>query len=255
MPTQYDLSVRSNRPLSPHMRRIELQGDCLANFPEGYESAHVKGAFPEGAGVVRRSYTVLEFNRDQRYLTIDFVDHGDTGPASRWARQARVGDPLTLYGPGPKKLVDPAADWFLIAGDMTALPAIGVNLAQLPGHARGYAVIEVVDGRDMQDLTAPSGIEVVWIVAPDSRRPNAALVDAVVALPWLEGTPYPWFAGEFDAMRRVRTYLREYRGLDKGRMYLSCYWKYGDTDEGMKRAKRLDAQAEASRAEVLTQAV
>ena len=37
-----------------------------------------------------------------------------------------------VSGPGPKKLVDMNADWFLIAGDMSALPAISVNLEKLP---------------------------------------------------------------------------------------------------------------------------
>ena len=32
------------------------------------------------------------------------------------------------------------------------------------------------------------------------------------------------------------------RGIDRRAMYLSCYWKQGDTDEGMKRAKRIDAE-------------
>ncbi|MBS01474.1 MAG: hypothetical protein CMQ24_02025 [Gammaproteobacteria bacterium] len=56
-------------------------------------------------------------------------------------------------------------------------------------------------------------------------------------------TPYPWFAGEFDAMRAMRGFCRDEQQLDKRRMYLSSYWKSGDTDEGMKRAKRLDGGA------------
>ena len=37
--------------------------------------------------------------------------------------------------------------------------------------------------------------------------------------------------------------------LIKGKaMFLSCYWKSGDTDEGMKRAKRKDAEAESKEA-------
>jgi hypothetical protein len=32
-------------------------------------------------------------------------------------------------------------------------------------------------------------------------------------------------------------------GVDKRAMYVSCYWKIGDSDEGMKRAKQLDRDA------------
>ena len=74
------------------------------------------------------------------------------------------------------------------------------------------------------------------------------LFEKLVQLEWLSGTPYPWFAGEFDAMRNVRRYFRDERAIDRHRMYVSCYWKLGDTDEGMKRAKRLDAEADAQSA-------
>ncbi|MEX2326559.1 MAG: SIP domain-containing protein, partial [Pseudomonadales bacterium] len=51
-----------------------------------------------------------------------------------------------------------------------------------------------------------------------------------------------WVAGEFSASRRLRQYFRHERGLDKDYMYVSCYWKVGATDEGMKAAKRADPE-------------
>jgi hypothetical protein len=41
-----------------------------------------------------------------------------------------------------------------------------------------------------------------WLVNPNNHQPNTLLADAVKALPWLPGTPYPWFAGEFDGMAK-----------------------------------------------------
>jgi NADPH-dependent ferric siderophore reductase len=225
------------------LRRIALTGRALENFPPGKESAHVKIAVPvEGDRVARRSYTVRRFDARHQRLVIDMVDHGDKGPGSRWARQARPGDRVCVYGPGEPKLADPGADWFLFAGDMTALPALSVNLERLAAGARGYAVIEVSDVRDCHDLTVPRGFGVTWVVRRPGQPPNEALVKAVRALPWLRGTPYPWFAGEFEGMRQLRAYLRDERGVDRRAMYLSCYWKLGASSEAMKRAKRLDAE-------------
>ena len=44
-------------------------------------------------------------------------------------------------------------------------------------------------------------------------------------------------------MRRMRRYFREGLGIEKRAMYVSSYWKIGDTDEGMKLAKRMDTEA------------
>ncbi|MEO0972432.1 MAG: siderophore-interacting protein, partial [Pseudomonadota bacterium] len=172
---------------------------------------------------------------------LDFVDHDHGGPASRWAASCEIGSTITVRGPGGKKLVDPSADWFLIAGDMSALPAISVNLETLPAHARGYAVIEVLDDDDIQPLAIPDGVQLHWVVDPHGTR-NEALIARLRSLPWLPGRAYPWFAGEFHGMREARAYLRGERAIDRQQMYLSCYWKHGDTDEQMKAAKRRDAE-------------
>ena len=241
MPGRYDLEVVSNTKLTPHMRRIVLTGDALADFPPDQESGYVKLGVTTDSGTVMRSYTVRAFDSVRRELVLDFVDHGDDGPASKWCRVARMGEPITVMGPGKKKLVAPDADWVFLGGDLSALPALAVNLEQLPGDMRGYALIEVPSKDDAQDIPAPAGVEVRWLVNGDETRPCAALIEELPRVEWLEGTPYPWFAAEFEAMRFARGFFRDEHGINRREMYLSCYWKLGDTDEGMKRAKRRDA--------------
>lgn len=246
MPAEYHLEVRSNHRLTPNMRRIVLQGSELADFPAGQEGGYVKLVFDpaeEGGKPTLRSYTIRAFDAPGQALTLDFVDHGDGGPASSWANSAEPGDPITIRGPGDPKLAAPDADWFLLAGDMSALPALAVNLENLPADARGHALIEVLSEDDRQSIDHPEGIELTWLVNPDPERPNILLDERVRALPWLPGTPYPWFAGEFSTMRSMRRYFRDESGIDKHAMYCSCYWKLGDTDEGMKQAKKLDPEA------------
>ena len=128
---------------------------------------------------------------------------------------------LTGLGPGEKKLAPPDADWIFRAGDLSALPAVSVNLETLPADMRGFALIEVPSLEDVQDVAAPAGVEVRWLVNSDESRPNAALVEALAAVEWLDG-------------------------IDRREMYLSSYWKRDDTDEAMKRAKALDAKADAA---------
>ena len=64
-----------------------------------------------------------------------------------------------------------------------------------------------------------------------------------MTLPWASGRASIWVAGEFSASRTLRQYFRHERQVPREHMYVSCYWKIGDTDEGMKAAKRADPEA------------
>jgi len=254
------LSVIRTRRLTPNMIRITLGGSNLAGFPAAQESAYVKLMFPaperngasspsseasvEAPKSITRSYTIRSFDEQLLEMELDFVAHGDNGPASAWAINAKVGDKISVAGPGAKKMADMSADWFFIAGDMTALPAISVNLEQMPSNARGYAVLEIIHESDKQNLLAPAGLEIHWVINPKPERPNSVLLDAVKSLQWLDGKPNVWAASEFESMRAMRRYFKGERGVGRGDIYASSYWKMGETDEGNKAAKRNDTDSD-----------
>ena len=104
-----------------------------------------------------------EFNPESNELTLDFVDHGDLGPASRWAQNTKKGDPTSIFVPGSTRPVDATADWYLIGDDMSALPAIGASLKYLRPDAKGYVVAEILSAEDKQNLNPPDGMEVIWV--------------------------------------------------------------------------------------------
>jgi len=248
------LTVESERWLSPNMKRIELVGDELADFPDDRLGGYFKLLLPRRDDVVftdvasikqsdylKRSYTIRAFDRDRRRLTMDAVACAGKGPATAWARDAKAGDRVLTTGPGAVKAVDSDADWVLFAGDMTALPAIATNVERLPPSARGYAVIELIAAEDKPDLAFPDGVAVTWLTNP-ADSPTSPLAEAVKALPWLEGRPSVWSASEFGSMRELKAYFRE-RGVTADQLYLSSYWKRGSTDEQHKQAKRDAASA------------
>ena len=257
-PAPRDLTVIGKKYVTPNMLRVTLGGDGMEGFPDDQASAYVKLIFPikgdDKDRVLRRTYTIRHDRMtDQgREVDIDFVMHGDSddgadhgGPASNWAVNCAPGDMITIGGPGPKKLVDTTADWFLIAGDMTALPAVSVNLEVLPIDARGYAVIEIQSEADMQELVKPDNITIEWVINPHPGTNSTALVDVVKKLPWHDGQISAWAACEFTAMKELRSYFRDDRGLGKDDLYISSYWKQGLNEDNHKTIKAEDAKTAA----------
>src|SRR5690606_22545831 len=91
---------------------------------------------------------------------------------------------------------------------------------------------------DQQPLPFPSGLEVHWRVNPYPEQPALGLVDKVMSLPWLTGSPAVWVAGESGAVRAIRRYLVQERRVDRRRLYASGYWQIGLTEDTHQIAKR-----------------
>ncbi|UVI39622.1 siderophore-interacting protein [Qipengyuania spongiae] len=232
------------------MLRVTLGGPGLVGFPSGQKGGYVKLMLPPPEGRQKptvRTYTI----RDQRSeeLDIDFAMHaddgGEVGPATRWALTAQPGDRIEVGGPGAAKPLPSGFDHYLVAGDMTALPAISANLEAFSADASGFVVLEVQDDADRQDLVVPSGFEIRWLVNPQPGARPDLLEQALREFGWPGERTYAWAACEFSGMARLRTYLRKERGLGPSEFYLSSYWKSGLAEEAHKIAKREDAEANA----------
>ena len=146
-------------------------------------------------------------------------------------------------GPGPAKPTPEGRGPFLLVGDMTALPAISVNLEDLPGDTTGHAIILIRNEADKQALTKPANVKIKWLVEDNLGANSDLLADAVRGLPNVGDFAYAWVACEFEAMKRLRQYLRIERQLGKERLYISSYWKRGLIEDDHKQVKRIDAEA------------
>lgn len=129
-------------------------------------------AMPDELRNPLRTYTARQVRSEKREVDVDFVLHGDGGPASRWAGSVAVGDRAQLVGPnlrhrGPTRATGwnppPGAPTLLVAGDETAVPAVASILEGLPATARGTVLIEVPEPDDVLPLAAPEGVRVEWV--------------------------------------------------------------------------------------------
>jgi len=238
---RYAVTVKRVQRLTPRMLRITFAGDELAAFGWNGPAAHIKLFFtpqPPSAQAdavdpvrpVTRTYTPRRFDRDTRELVVDFVLHG-AGPASEWAEQAAAGQALVIAGPGRSYEVDPHADWYVLAGDDTAIPAISTILEVLPPGRRASVLLEVVDAAERHELTPSTTAEIRWLErGADPARAGVELEHALRQIELPSGSGRIYVACEADAMRRIRRYLLQERGIARTDLVTRGYWKLGATD-------------------------
>lgn len=236
----FEVTVVRTEAIGTHLVRVTAEGEALASFGDpdlpGLSStdAYVKLVFGEAT----RTYTVRSFDRAERRIAIDFVVHGDDGLAGPWAGRAQPGDPITIVGPGGAYSPDPAAGWHLLAGDLSAVPAIAAALEALPADARGAAILEVESDADRIALTAPSGVDVRWAVNPDVADVDyLARQVAVADWPADRATTHVFVHGERESIKAIRKVLRELQ-VPRERLSISGYWARGRAEDAFQAEKR-----------------
>ncbi|MFD9905347.1 siderophore-interacting protein [Streptomyces sp. NPDC059063] len=250
--------------LTPHMRRVIVGGDGLSEFsageftdhyvkilfapegvtyPEPFDIQRIREELPREQWPVTRTYTVRWWDPKARELALDFVIHGDEGLAGPWALRAEPGDTVRLLGPGGAYTPDPAADWHLIAGDESALPAIAAALEALPEGAEVRAFVEVEGPEEEQKIQTSA--EVVWLHRA-GRPVGQALVEAVRALDFPAGELQAFVHGEAGFVKDLRRVLRMDHQVPRERLSVSGYWRLGHNEDGWQASKReWNAQVEA----------
>jgi NADPH-dependent ferric siderophore reductase len=258
--------VRTSRP-TPHLVRVVLGGDGLAGFAPEFSDCYVKLVLPPpGAPYtapfdvdrvqeehprelwpVRRTYTVRAWDAAAGELTLDVVVHGDEGVAGPWAVAARPGDAVALMGPGGAYLPSPDADWHLMVGDETALPAIAASLERLPDGAPARVFVEVADAAEEQPLVVPPQVQLTWVHR--AGAPGTALQDAVRGAELPRGTVHAFVHGEAAFVRELRPFLRVDLAVPRELLSVSGYWRLGRTEDRWQAEKReWNAAVEAAEA-------
>ncbi|MFD7451131.1 siderophore-interacting protein [Kitasatospora sp. NPDC059827] len=265
-PRAREARVLRTERITPHMVRLVLGGAGLADFdateftdhyikvlftpegvdyPEPFDLARIREEFPPEQRPVTRTYTVRAWDQALHELTVDFVVHGDEGLAGPWAARAQPGETVRFLGPGGGYAPDADADWHLLAGDESALPAIAAALERMPADAVVHAFVEVADAAEEQKVLSPAGAAIHWLHR-GARPVGEALVEAVGALEFPAGTVSAFVHGEASFVKDLRYLLRVERGVPRERLSVSGYWRLGQSDEAWRAVKReWNAEVEA----------
>lgn|SRR5690606_4837876 len=246
-------TLKSKQYLTPHYIRITLSGD-VSEFqhstigdnnkifipPMGVEKVHFPVMDAQTKKWVQmdnkvapwvRTYTHKGVDLEKDELYIDFVNHGDNGPASAWAVNAALGDQLGVaMRTVPKELYPSHANWFLLVGDATAIPVLGAILDSLPVTAKGICVLKVSSVDDIQKLPTKAAIDFQWIIEPDDRK-ESQLTELVKSIEIPSGSKFGYVACEFSDVKQIRTYLRKELEWSSDELYAYSYWKKGVAED------------------------
>lgn len=249
--------VLRTEQLTPHMVRVVLGGELAgftvgdstdhyikllfpapgAVYPEPFDIQRIREELPRDQWPRIRTYTVRGWDPDARELSVDFVYHGDEGIAGPWAANVQPGAEVFFLGPGGGYAPDPGADWHLLAGDESALPAVATALERIADGVPVRAFIEVSGPEEEQKLTVPDGARLRWLHRA-GRPVGEALVEAVRALEFPAGTPHVFIHGEAHFVKDLRRYLRVELGLERERLSISGYWRTGADEDAWQSTKR-----------------
>lgn len=210
----FDVRHVGKQILSPHMARITFAGEDVAAMATFAPDQRIKLFFPRADGTLpaipnrpdwydlyravpprerapMRTYTIRSLRADQCEVDVDFVLHGDNGPASRWALNAQPGDRIQISAPnanyrgevGGYEWQPPAGvQHVLLLADETALPAAAGILEELAAlKPRVDAFLEVPDEADRLELPSWDGLDLRWLVREGRSGENRAYGDGMIA--------------------------------------------------------------------------
>jgi NADPH-dependent ferric siderophore reductase len=137
---------------------------------------------------------------------------------TEWAaREEIVGETVTITEPKGSFELPPGAEWLMLVGDLTALPAMARISREASLPTRIWAEVP-----DLDELSGylPGTAEVTWLAGHGD-----GLSACVEGLDWPEGEGYFWMAGESAQMRAIRKHLMRERQLPSHAYDVMGYWR------------------------------
>jgi NADPH-dependent ferric siderophore reductase len=151
-------------------------------------------------------------------LALDIALHS-AGLVTEWAARDRiVGQTVTITAPKGSFGPPAGAEWLLLAGDLTAMPAMARIARETDLPTRIWAEVP-----DRLPGYLPAGAEASWANAgPESR-----LAEIVESIERPDGQGYLWAAGESGQIRAIRKHMLRVHKVP-GQWYNTMgYWRAG----------------------------
>ncbi|MCR1782290.1 siderophore-interacting protein [Nocardioides carbamazepini] len=216
---QYDATVRGREQVTPHLVRLVLDvpGFVSTGIADEWVGLVVPGQFQS------RYYTVRSFAEGR--MVLDVVVH-EVGLVTEWASGGSgdpddvIGQQVVLTEAKGSFLPPDDAQWLLLVGDLTALPAMA-RIAAEHGDRLPVRIHAEVPADSRIEGYFPPSAAVTWLPLGEESR----LAEVVEGIDWPAGDGYFWMAGESAQMRAIRKHLMRERKLPSTHYDVMGYWR------------------------------
>ncbi|MEV0597216.1 siderophore-interacting protein [Nonomuraea cavernae] len=227
-----EATVAETGLVTPAMRRIRLVADEPIAFPYT-PGQHVRIQINDPLsvqGILRpadtlRTYTIWEFQPEERALELRVHLYEGDGIGLRWAREVEAGERVAFWWPQGDFFIR-EAPYHLFVGEETAGAAFGPMLRGLDASARVYGVLESESAR--HDLPMPGSHRLRRVHREGASAASSGTLLAAVAaldLPGDAGAAY--VAGEAGTCRLVRDHLVRERNWPRKSIKVKPFWAPG----------------------------
>lgn len=247
--TLLPVKVTANNKISPHLRRLTLTSERLRSHhltgPDEYfglvmpqpgrpfepidvHGKNIRAAVANIEEALRpdlRWYTIRRHRPEDASIDVDIVDHGDSGPGSRWIRRAEVGQTAGMFT--CQALWTPPTGRQLLVADPTALPALRHILeyqsANSPETLCRMSAVAISGGGDVEEGLEQWTNHIASLhIARDEQDALALLSDCAVEPP-----ESVWVSGEGDLTKAVRSMAIDRWELSADEIVWVPYWFRG----------------------------
>ncbi|UOE52864.1 siderophore-interacting protein [Mucilaginibacter sp. SMC90] len=233
-------TVKEKTFLTPHYIRVKfaMNDEQLELFSNVQTGGHNKLFFPDET---RRTYTTRHIDFVEKELWVDFVAHGDNGPASAWANRTSPGDRLAIGMKEGRRPLFPEVDEYLFIGDSTALPVIGAMLEQLPANVQVQVIMEIPGKEDELKLCSEAHLATRWVYNSEPEQ-NSDLAALVRNMEFSGGNRFVFVAAEYDTAKNLKNYFRNELAWPSETFSVVSYWKRGESEDQSSAKRREERQ-------------
>jgi len=213
----HQLTVTAKTRISPHYLRLSFAAGGLLANRSLHPTMWIRLWFTDGAKLHQRGYTLVDPDRANDTVDIEFALHD--GVASHWAEGAQPGDTIDATVLGSNfTLPQPRPAGYVIVGDTASLPAIN-SLLDAIGDAPARVFLEAA--HDDDTALPVRGADVTWVRRRDAGQ---ALVSAVREAAFHASGHFGWVACNNRTTRAVATALREDYRIPRKSIKAQAYW-------------------------------